>query len=186
MIDAPLHVLYAGVSQSGKTTLARHHARLLDRAGHELAVYDPVGTATAGGDWPERAQRFDSPHALLAWLEKHRADPEHPVYVFVDESADVFGHSQRDAHWVPRRIRHQWIYLRLLSQRPKMLPPDVRSQCGHAYVFRLASEDMRMVLSDFGHDLKDVPGETLDTGDFLLLVSGSSTIDSDNVFDLVD
>ena len=186
LVDARVHVLYAGVTQSGKTTLARHHARILADAEYDVAVYDPVGTATAGGGWPEKARMFDSAEQLLRWIEKHRADPERPAFVFIDESADILGHGETHAHWMPRRVRHQNIYLRLIAQRPKMLPPSVRTQCAHAYVFRLASDDMRLLLSDFGHDLGDIDAKELDSGDYLVLISGTSSIAQGNCFDDTD
>ena len=193
LIDARLHALYCGVTQSGKTTLAREHCRVLHAAGWDVAVYDPVATATAGGGWTDEGAKdhgqtvriFSDHGKFFAWLVKAKGTPDHPVFVFADESADIFGHRQTDAHWLPRRIRHEHIYLRLISQRPKMLPPDVRSQCAICYMFRLAADDRKMVASDFGHD-SEVYNKNLDTGDFLVLISGSSEIEECNVFALVD
>lgn len=187
LIDARVHVLYCGVTQSGKTTLARFHARKLAAAGYDVAVYDPMGSATAGGGWPDTAKMFNDPAKFLEYLSAVRGTPEHPIYVFVDEAADIFGHDSpfRDMHWIPRRVRHQNVYLRLVSQRPKMLPPNVRTQCAIIYMFRLSREDARLVGSDAGHSLTDEQ-INLDTGDFLLLVSGTSDIEEFNCFDLVD
>lgn len=185
LIDARLHVLYCGVTMSGKTTLARHHARVLARADYDVAVYDPVGTATAGGDWPEKCLRFDNDQKFLEWLIKVEGDKRRPWFVFVDESADIFGHGNTQNEFLPRRVRHQNVYLRLVSQRPKMLPPNVRTQCAHCYMFRLSSDDSRMIAADFGHGA-EIFTEPLDTGDFLLLISGSTAIENGNVFEIVD
>jgi hypothetical protein len=185
LIDARVHTLFVGVTQSGKTTLARHHARLLVRAGYDVAVYDPVGTATAGGDWPAEAKIFQDQTAFLEWLLSVKGEPERPWFVFVDESADIFGHGNSDNNWLPRRVRHQNVYLRLISQRPKMLPPNVRTQTAHCYMFRLARDDARMICADFGHG-DEIFSTPLDTGDYLLLVSGSSAVESFNCFDQVD
>jgi hypothetical protein len=185
LVDAHEHILYCGVTMTGKTTLARHHARILDKANHVVVVYDPVMTATAGGGWPERGVIYNDPEKLEKFLEKAHGTEEHPVFLFVDESADLFNHSQTHMHWVPRRIRHQDIYLRLIAQRPKMLHPDVRSQCSYAYVLRLAQDDKKMIYSDFGHS-GDVETKPLDKGDCVLLTSGSSDIEEFNVFELVN
>lgn len=186
LVDARVHVLYCGVTQSGKTTLARHHADLLARVDYDVIVYDPVGTLTVNGTWPDKATLFTDPEKFLSYLLKAEAQNENrPIFVFVDEAADIFGHTSTDANWIPRRVRHQGVYLRLISQRPKMLPPNVRSQCAHCYMFRLASDDSKMVFSDFGHD-SNILTEPLDTGDFLVLVSGSSAIERFNVFELCD
>lgn len=184
LIDAEIHVLYCGVTQSGKTTLARHHARLLVRAGYDVVIYDPVGTSTFGGDWPE-VKVFTDSNKFYEWLIRAQGEPIRPIFVFVDESADIFGHDNRDANWIPRRVRHQNVYLRLISQRPKMLPPNVRTQCAHCYLFRLASDDMKMICADFGHG-SEISQISLDSGDFLLLISGTSDIERANVFELID
>ena len=185
LVDVREHVLYCGVTQTGKTTLARHHARILERAGYDVVVYDPVGTATAGGDWGKEAKLIEEPHVLHNYLSHQSGSEEHPIFLFVDESADIFGHSETHAHWIPRKCRHSFIYLRLLVQRPKMLHPSVRTQCAYAYQLRLAQEDARMLGADFGHSA-DVAMTPLDKGDCLLLVSGSSDIEEFNVFDLID
>ena len=189
LVDSPVHVLYCGVTMTGKTTLARHHARILARAGYDVAVYDPVGTETAGGDWevegaPAQPIMFHDDAKFMHWLERARGEPERPIFVFVDEAADIFGHGNNENQWLPRRVRHQNIYLRLLSQRPKMLPPNVRTQCALCYMFRLSVDDARVVCADFGHGT-EVAQKTLDTGDFIVLTSGASAIDQANVFELV-
>ena len=192
LVDARLHALYCGVTMSGKTTLARHHCRLLLSAGHDVGIYDPQGTATAGGDWvPEHVHRdsrvyfFSDPHKFLVWLINAQGEPDHPIFVFVDESADIFGHGNSDNNLIPRKVRHNDVYLRLVSQRPKMLPPNVRSQCAICFMFRLAVDDAKIVCADFGHG-SDVAQIPLDTGDFIVLMSGASAIEQANVFELVD
>jgi hypothetical protein len=185
LVDIREHVLYCGVTMTGKTTLARHHARILDRANYRIAVYDPVGTETAGGGWPERAEMLASPEEFSEFIEKQSGEPERPVFLFVDESADIFGHGETWSHWIPRKCRHRDIYLRMIVQRPKMLHPSVRTQCAIAYMLRLSKDDARMLAADFGHsaDVADMP---LDKGDCLLLQSGTTEIEEFNVFDLVD
>lgn len=185
LVDSECHVLYCGVTMSGKTTLARHHALLLHKSKHEVAVYDPVGTHTINGTWPDKVKVFTDNEQFLKWLVSAHGTPENPVFVFVDESADIFGHDNREANFIPRRVRHQNIYLRLISQRPKMLPPNVRSQCAQTYMFRLAADDAKMVCADSGHG-SEISQIQLDTGDFILLLSGSSEIVQSNVFELTD
>lgn len=185
LIDARVHSLYCGVTMSGKTTLARHHAARLIGADYDVAVYDPVGTHTINGTWDEKARVFDDPEKFLAYLTHVQGKDERPIFVFVDESADIFGHENKEAHWIPRRVRHQDVYLRLISQRPKMLPPNVRTQCAHTYMFRLASDDAKMVCADAGHG-SEVSQINLDKGDFVLLISGTAAIEHGNVFELCD
>lgn len=181
LADIRAHCLYTGVTQTGKTTLARMHARILDRAGYDLIVYDPVRTETHGGDWPERAQVYERLDAFIAKC-KHARD----AYVFVDEAADVFALSQTENHWLLRRGRHAGLYVRIIAQRPKMIAPNARTQCAIAYVFRMSRDDAREIFADFGHGAPAVRefADDLDVGDFCVLESGRPSIATFNVFDL--
>lgn len=178
---AKFHTGYFGVTQSGKTTLARAVARKLSDDGHIVGVFDPVGTATAGGDWPENAIIFEDAEEMLWFVEQENCPPMH---LFVDEAAEVFGHSFRENSWLATRGRHYGIYLHIITQRPKMILPNVRGQIGRAYVFRLSNEDMREVGADFGHS--GLNHFSLDTGDFLILNSGSAALARNNVFKLLE
>ena len=61
LVDVREHVLYCGVTMTGKTTLAREHAKILEAAKYQLVVYDPVMTYTANGSWPESARILSTP-----------------------------------------------------------------------------------------------------------------------------
>lgn len=184
LVDIREHVLYCGVTMTGKTTLARHHAAILERARYDIAVYDPVGTETANGNWTKDAKILSTPEEFAKWVESARGEDERPIFLFVDEAADIFGHSETWAHYIPRKCRHQNIYLRIIVQRPKMVHPSVRTQCAFAYMLRLSKDDARMLAADFGHsaDVADMP---LDKGDCLVFESGRAEIEEFNVFDLV-
>jgi hypothetical protein len=186
------HTLICGVTESGKTTLAREIARRMGVREHNMIVFDPVGTATAGGDWPKSAIIFNDIDKFTDYVE--RDDVRH-AHVFVDESADVFSHSQKDNHWMLRRGRHKGLQFFLIAQRPKMLPPNVRTQCSICYCFRLALDDLKEIAADFGHNVKDILEvnsdeevkeekviKNLDSGDYLVLTSGSATFARGNIF----
>ena len=187
LVDAREHVLYCGVTMTGKTTLAREHAAILVAAKYQVFVYDPVGTDTANGNWPEGAEILTTPkefHECIEDLQSDGGDPEHPVFFFVDEGADIFGHQETHAHWIARKIRHVEVYLRIIAQRPNMLHPSVRTQCSYVYMLRLSKDDARIICSDMGHG-SEVFSTVLDKGDCILLTSGSSAIEQFNVFQLV-
>lgn len=181
-VNAPVHVLYAGVTQSGKTTLARLHARLLLDNDWRVIVYDPVGTETRGGGWGKDAEVFADRERFLSYVKTQR-----DAFVFIDEGADLFTQGQLENQWLFRKGRHAGLYMRVCTQRPKMIAPNVRTQCAHAYLFRLAREDMGELFADFGHSRTDADAYTdLEPGDFVLLQSGKSSIDRFNAFDIVD
>lgn len=181
--------MYCGVTMTGKTTLAREHAAILDKAKYELFVYDPVGTNTANGNWPERAiivRDSEQFHELVEQLHAEGWDEEKdpPKFFFVDESADVFGHSETHAHWIGRKIRHSGVFLRTIVQRPNMIHPSVRTQHSYVYMLRLAKTDAVIICGDLGHG-PEVFNETLDKGDCILLTSGASGTERFNVFELI-
>jgi hypothetical protein len=180
LLDEPAHWLYAGVTMTGKTTLARMHARLLANAGHRVIVYDPVRTETAGGDWENCEIISDEPDIAVERLSKAR-----DCFIFVDEAPDLFGHEFRHTHWMLRKKRHDGVYFRLISQRPTMLPPNVRTQCARYFIFRLALTDTKELLADVGHNSSVLKGTEFDTGDCLMVCSGSPEVEFFNVFDLV-
>lgn len=178
--------MYCGVTMTGKTTLAREHAGILEKAHYDIAVYDPVGTDTANGNWPEGVKILSTPEEFHEWIDAATDEytDEHPCFLFVDESADIFAHSETHAHWIARKIRHDDIYLRMIVQRPNMLHPSVRTQCSYVYMLRLARADATIVCADMGHG-PDVAQTVLDKGDCLLLTSGSSGTEQFNVFELI-
>lgn len=176
-----MHTLICGVTMSGKTTLAHKLARFLSEKGQRIIVYDPVGTKTAAGHWPASAIVFDNEDEFFDYLV--RDDVNH-AHVFIDESGDLFNLSRRENLWLPTRGRHFGFSLYFICQRPKMIAPSVRNQCGYAYVFRLMQDDMRMIGGDYGFN--DLDKISLDTGDFLALRSGTSQYTRGNVFTLPD
>ena len=170
-----MHSLYCGVTQTGKTTLAREHSRELHSRGHNVIVYDPVFTPTAGGGWGCKFYTSD-----FDVLIEHLNYTREPWHVFIDEAGDHFTMSNRDNWALLTRGRHAGLHINLIVQRPKMLAPTVRTQCNRAYVFRMSPDDTTTVGEDFGHVQL---GKTLmDKGDYLVLNSGSPSIEKFNCF----
>jgi hypothetical protein len=164
---------------SGKTTLAHKFAHELASQGQAIIVFDPVMTPTAAGTWPESALLFDDETEFFNYLVKEEVNKAH---VFIDESGDVFNLTKPWNFWLLTRGRHFGFSVFLIAQRPKMLAPTVRNQCGRAYVFRLARDDLKEIAADFG--FSDLQKINLDKGDFLLLNSGSAQYQKGNVFKL--
>jgi DNA helicase HerA-like ATPase len=176
-----VHCLYVGVTQSGKTTLARAVSRQFLAKKTNVAVFDPLGTSTAGGDWGEGALIFTDAETFLNWIYS----PEAVNYqVFVDEAHKVLGHLHPENFWMLTEGRHFFLTLHLMTQRPKKLHPDVRHNCGRCYMFRLSKSDRSEIGADYGFD--DLDKLSLDKGDFLVLNSGTAKFDRGNVFQLLE
>jgi energy-coupling factor transporter ATP-binding protein EcfA2 len=183
------HTLIVGVTQSGKTTLARHIARQLAKRKQNIIVLDPVGTLTAGGGWPESAVIFSEESEFWKYID--RDDVGH-AHVFIDESGDVLNLSRPENHWILRKGRHYGLFVYMIAQRPTMIAPNCRTQAGICYMFRLATSDAKEICADMGHNWPpenfDEKSEfvALDTGDFYTLHSGSVKVERANVFTLIN
>jgi hypothetical protein len=178
MIKHPGHDMYIGVTMTGKTTLARMHSRALAKAQPDRlqVVYDPVrSTTTLGGGWPEGAVIYEDFEGFMQWASKN-GDAD----LWIDEAADHFGVGDRENHWLLRRGRHYGYVVHLISQRPKMLAPNVRGQCTRAYVFRLAKSDLVEVAADLGTEVVDPP---VDTGHYIVIDTQVAEIYQHRLFD---
>lgn len=181
-----MHTLICGVTMSGKTTMARELSRAYLRARQNVIVRDPMGTETAGGDWGDGAIIFGPTQDEEFWSYLRHPDVKN-THVIIDEAADFFAVNQPENQWLLRGGRHFGFQVTLLAQRPKMLAPNVRAQCGMGYLFRLGKEDMREILADFGHSASDAEfSEPLDTGDFYMVKAGAAAIVRGNVFSLLN
>lgn len=178
-----MHALICGVTQSGKTTLAHLLAHSFAEKGEGVIVFDPVGSKTAKGNWPESAVIFKDETEFFDYLER---DDVFNAHVFVDEAGEIFSPQKRENLWLLTRGRHAEsgaFSVYMIAQRPKMILPTARSQAGVCYMFRLAADDQRDIGRDFGFSGLDKI--TLDRGDFLILESGSSAFQRGNVFSLI-
>lgn len=175
------HELYTGVTQSGKTTLARAVSRALDEKGARIAVLDPMLTLTAGGGWGKNALVFDDTEKFLDFVHSEECVNTH---LFIDEAHNIFKHTELENMWLLTEGRHYWLTLHLMTQRPKKIHPDARTNCGRCYMFRLAQDDAKEIGADFG--FSDVHKQELDRGDFLILNSGSAEYSRANVFKLLE
>ena len=176
-----VHTLYTGVSQSGKTTLARSISRGLCLAKEKVVIFDPLGSPTAGGGWGNGAIIFDDKEAFLDLVYSEDFINAH---LFIDEAHNIFAHDDKSHLWLLTEGRHFYLTLHLMTQRPKKVHPDARTNCGRCFMFRLAQDDAREIGADYGHS--GINRISLDKGDFLLLNSGSAEYSRGNVFNLLE
>lgn len=163
------HVLFAGVTQTGKTTLARKFANSYAQAGKQIIIYDPVNTPTKNGGWPtgKKIITFSDSEEFADHLAYSGVSNAH---VFVDEADNVLSLKHPENHWLLMRGRHFALQINVITQRPNLVAPSVRAQCTLGYIFRLTRDDMRSIGADFGHDLQ--AQKQLDRGEFFVVESG--------------
>ena len=171
--------LICGVTQSGKTTLARYMTREFLRRKQRVIVYDPVGSPTLGGDWGESARVFDDPDELMEFLNSDDPEANH-AHVFIDEADTLFSVAQKENHWLLRRGSHFGLTIYCITQRPVLVAPSVRSMCARAYCFRLVQSDIKQIAADYGFD--DAHRFQLDKGDFICFTAGVGEYKRGNVF----
>jgi hypothetical protein len=71
-----------------------------------------------------------------------------------------------------------------MTQRPTKVHPDARTNCGKCMMFRLAQDDVKAIGNDYG--FSNIHKINLDTGDFLVLNSGTANFQQGNVFQLLE
>lgn len=179
----PGHSLICGITQSGKTTLARYIARYLVKKKQRVIVFDPTAdTKTLGGDW-NTTEVFTDPGEFLEFVEDPKnITPDNPAHIFIDESDEIFSHSQIENRWILKKGRHYGMAVYLITQRPNLIMPTARNQCTTCYMFRLTVTDSKLVLADYGHT--EIPGPPLDQGEYLILKSGYPDIGRSSIYKL--
>lgn len=176
-----MHTLICGVTESGKTTLAHLLAREDVKRKKTVVVFDPVGTETAAGEWPDDVVMFTDKQKFLRYVARP-VNPEGTA-IYIDEAADILSHDQRENEWLLTRGRHLGYSVTLATQRPKLVSPSVRHQCARLFMFRLSHADAREIGADYGHS--DFDKISLDQGDFLCVFSGRAKFTRANVFALI-
>jgi len=134
-----MHNLIVGVTESGKSCLAKSLARGLHKQGKKVAVLDPLGDRWEGDLVTSDIAEFDK------YLRDNRS-----VFLFVDESFEVFN-SGRDLtyRWWATTSRHYGHSATFISQRAMDVPRSMRDQCGVLYLFTSAAEDGKILAGEY-------------------------------------
>jgi len=127
-----MHILIVGMTESGKSTLAKLLVRNLKSAGHKVAVLDPIS---------DPAWKADFITSDIDEMRKYLAE-NRSVYVFIDESGSVFGEGRDATHsWLATTSRHYGHSVAFISQRAMQIPRTMRDQCQRLYLFTSSVAD---------------------------------------------
>ena len=128
------HSLILGMTESGKTTLAK---KLVDRyqaRGIGVIVLDPLHDP----GWRASVQFHDSEQFLQCFWQSRGCA------VFIDEAGDAIGQYDKVMIRTATRGRHWGHACHYLTQRGAMLSRTVRDQCSNLFLFNTALEDCKI------------------------------------------
>lgn len=127
------HALILGMTESGKTTLAKKLASNYRANGVSVLVLDPLSDPS----WDCDFRTSDVDEFLAAfWASRSCA-------VFVDEAGDSAGQHDKDMQKTATRGRHWGHRCHYISQRGTMINRTIRDQCSHIFLFGTALEDCK-------------------------------------------
>ncbi|NIP73022.1 MAG: ATP-binding protein [Gammaproteobacteria bacterium] len=133
------HVLIAGATLTGKSSLAREIARAQYAARDVgVIVLDPFLTP----GWPADVMYDQAEDFLVA------AKGSWQCALFIDEASGYVGHYDREMHWCATQARHLGHRAHFIVQRPTQVPPVVRDQCSLWYLFRLSHNTAKTLADD--------------------------------------
>jgi hypothetical protein len=133
------HSLIVGMTESGKTTLARDLSKILTDAGEPVIVLDPMNDPR----WSCGFRTHDSEKFLeVFWSSRG-------CHAFIDEAGDMVGKYDELMRQTATKGRHWGHSCYYLSQRGAMLSVTVRAQCRHLFLFTSPLDDCKALAKDF-------------------------------------
>lgn len=148
------HSLVLGMTESGKTTLAKRLSRAYYQNGWGVLILDPMGDP---GWYPYDTHElpFDQQVVIRTQVENEKrfyqtADPDdflkmfwasRKCMAFIDESGDMVGQYDKAMQQTATKGRHWGHSVHFLSQRGAQLARTVRDQCSHLFLFTTAKKD---------------------------------------------
>lgn len=152
------HTLIIGMTESGKTSLAKKLAQEYKSKGIEVLVLDPLGDP----GW-EVEKVYDDPEEYLEEVFKKRH-----CALFIDESGEMIGRYSGVMGKLATRSRHYGHNAHFIVQRCAQLDKTVRDQCSYIYLFRVSKKDSETLSDEYCQEaLKS--SATLDKLEFIML-----------------
>ena len=136
------HITIAGMTLSGKTTLAKRRAFYFRQAGVPVLVCDPVQDP----EWPANFISRDQEAFLRAyWASESCA-------AFFDEGSRSVGKHNLATEDTATLGRHRGHINHYIVQRVTQIPPIVRDQCTEIFLFRSSRKDGEMLADEWAID----------------------------------
>lgn len=133
------HVLFAGTTESGKTTGAIIFSRRYRLGGIASLVLDPLNDPR----WPS-PHRFKTASELYAQARKSRN-----CALFIDEAAVSMDRYDIEMNWFATMSRHWGHRAHFMCQRQNGVNPSIRGNCGSYVIFRVDWDDAKELAKNF-------------------------------------
>lgn len=128
------HSLILGMTESGKTTLAKGLCDAYRRAGYNTLVLDPMNDPAWNASY--RTSRVDD-FLRVFWANRQ-------CFAFIDEAGESVGRFDDLMIKTATKGRHWGHSCHYLSQRGAQLSRTVRDQCSHLFLFTTALDDCKI------------------------------------------
>jgi len=135
-----VHSLIVGMTESGKTSLAKQIALKLQKQGAPTMVLDILGS-----EWEGANYQTSNIHDFMEYVQQAR-----DCYIFIDESGEV-GKLASEFYWLATRSRHYGHSVFFITQRSNQMKPIIRSQCRQLFLFCSAKNDCKILYEDFNY-----------------------------------
>jgi hypothetical protein len=137
------HWLIVGMTESGKSSLARALAREYALAGHVPIVLD----VTRNKEWGANAIIFTDPDEMLRYVRDPQKCLRQPI--FVEEAGIAVNKYQSEFQWLTTFSRHHGMRCHIVAQRAEMVDKTTRSQCANLAAFGLPFDDAKAYAREF-------------------------------------
>jgi predicted AAA+ superfamily ATPase len=136
------HSLILGMTESGKTTLAKQLAAKYKKAGINVLVLDPLNDPT----WCADFQTTDPDEFLsILWQSRKCA-------VFIDEAGESAGRYDKAMIKTATKGRHWGHNVHYLTQRGALLSTTIRGQCSQLFLFLSGKNDGKLHAEEWAKD----------------------------------
>lgn len=143
------HGLILGMTESGKSTLAKGLARNLKAKGYGVLVLDPLNDP----EWQADFKTTDNEEFLKMFWDSRNC------FAFIDEAGESVGKYNETMRQTATRGRHWGHSCFYISQRGTMIDSTVRAQCGHLYLFNSSADDCKTHANEWNRpELKSASG----------------------------
>lgn len=133
------HSLIIGMTESGKTTLAKLLVTRAKTKRIKTAILDPLRDPDFGGDFQTNNQE-----EFLTWSKKNKS-----ALLIIDEAGTAVGRYNTAMEWIVTTSRHLGHSSVLICQGSSQLSPLVRGQCSSCYIFASTNSTRKSVSEDF-------------------------------------